>query len=208
MKIRHGSAAPAIALLTLAGCATQPKPTTIADTTAARPDLIDAESPDRRRRLTDTLKGSGPYTMFAPTDDAFKALPPATLQKLAATRDAKSVRATTCCRQARRRDVKSHCQADVVTAPRASVHEVDRVLLPPAASRRRLRASGAQRVRSARRRRWPGPRRVPRPSRAPAARCPTAGSAPALVAQLAQHLRLPSASCVFAFQSCPGAAAR
>jgi uncharacterized surface protein with fasciclin (FAS1) repeats len=32
--------------------------------------------------LTDTLKGKGPFTVFAPTDDAFKKLPPGTLESL------------------------------------------------------------------------------------------------------------------------------
>lgn len=32
--------------------------------------------------LTDTLKGEGPYTVFAPTDDAFMALPEGTLDDL------------------------------------------------------------------------------------------------------------------------------
>lgn len=32
--------------------------------------------------LEDTLKGSGPYTIFAPTDEAFAKLPPETLQNL------------------------------------------------------------------------------------------------------------------------------
>ena len=32
--------------------------------------------------LVDTLKGKGPYTVFAPTDEAFAKLPPATLQDL------------------------------------------------------------------------------------------------------------------------------
>jgi uncharacterized surface protein with fasciclin (FAS1) repeats len=33
--------------------------------------------------LTETLKGPGPYTVFAPTDDAFKAVPAKTLDALA-----------------------------------------------------------------------------------------------------------------------------
>jgi uncharacterized surface protein with fasciclin (FAS1) repeats len=34
--------------------------------------------------LVDTLKGPGPFTVFAPTDDAFKAVDKATMDKLAA----------------------------------------------------------------------------------------------------------------------------
>ena len=34
--------------------------------------------------LVDTLKGSGPYTVFAPSDEAFDRLPPGTLQALLA----------------------------------------------------------------------------------------------------------------------------
>ena len=32
--------------------------------------------------LTDALKGEGPFTVFAPTDDAFKKLPPGTVESL------------------------------------------------------------------------------------------------------------------------------
>ena len=32
--------------------------------------------------LVDTLKGKGPFTVFAPTDDAFKKLPPGTVESL------------------------------------------------------------------------------------------------------------------------------
>ncbi len=32
--------------------------------------------------LTDTLKSKGPFTVFAPTDDAFKKLPPGTMESL------------------------------------------------------------------------------------------------------------------------------
>ena len=37
--------------------------------------------------LTDTLKGAGPFTVFAPTDEAFAKLPKATLDALAANKD-------------------------------------------------------------------------------------------------------------------------
>ncbi len=37
--------------------------------------------------LTDTLKGPGPFTLFAPTDEAFKKIPKATLEKLLKDKD-------------------------------------------------------------------------------------------------------------------------
>jgi uncharacterized surface protein with fasciclin (FAS1) repeats len=37
--------------------------------------------------LVGTLKGIGPFTFFAPTDDAFKKLPPGKLEKLLKDRD-------------------------------------------------------------------------------------------------------------------------
>jgi uncharacterized surface protein with fasciclin (FAS1) repeats len=37
--------------------------------------------------LVDTLKGPGPFTVFAPTDEAFAKLPPGTLDKLLANPD-------------------------------------------------------------------------------------------------------------------------
>ena len=55
----------------------EPKPKDIIDTLAASADpafksLLDAL---KAADLTTTLKGSGPFTLFAPTDDAFKKLP-------------------------------------------------------------------------------------------------------------------------------------
>ncbi len=38
--------------------------------------------------LIDTLKGEGPFTVFAPTDEAFAALPPGTLEGLLADKEA------------------------------------------------------------------------------------------------------------------------
>jgi uncharacterized surface protein with fasciclin (FAS1) repeats len=43
--------------------------------------------------LTDTLKGKGPFTVFAPTDDAFKKLPPGTLESLLKPENKEKLRA-------------------------------------------------------------------------------------------------------------------
>lgn len=37
--------------------------------------------------LADTLRGAGPFTVFAPSDDAFKALPAKTLAEMAADKE-------------------------------------------------------------------------------------------------------------------------
>ena len=76
-------AAPLAALLLAAGCATTPAPKNLVDTAAATPQLSTLSKLIRDAGLADTLSGPGPFTVFAPTDDAFKALPPATLQALA-----------------------------------------------------------------------------------------------------------------------------
>jgi uncharacterized surface protein with fasciclin (FAS1) repeats len=73
---------PLAATLVLGACATTPAPTTLADTTAANPQLTTLNKLITEAGLADTLRGPGPYTLFAPTDDAFKALPPATLEAL------------------------------------------------------------------------------------------------------------------------------
>jgi uncharacterized surface protein with fasciclin (FAS1) repeats len=43
--------------------------------------------------LVDTLKGNGPFTVFAPTDDAFKKLPPGTLEMLLKPENKEKLRA-------------------------------------------------------------------------------------------------------------------
>jgi uncharacterized surface protein with fasciclin (FAS1) repeats len=73
---------PLAATVVLGACATTPAPTTLADTTAANPQLTTLNKLITEAGLADTLRGPGPYTVFAPTDDAFKALPPATLEAL------------------------------------------------------------------------------------------------------------------------------
>ena len=43
--------------------------------------------------LIDTLKGKGPFTVFAPTDDAFKKLPPGTVESLLKPENKEKLRA-------------------------------------------------------------------------------------------------------------------
>ena len=74
---------PIAALLMLGACATTPAPKTIAETAAANPQLTTLNKLINEAGLAETLRGPGPYTVFAPTDDAFKAVPPATLEALA-----------------------------------------------------------------------------------------------------------------------------
>jgi len=74
---------PLASALLLGACATPPAPTTIADATAANPQLTTLNKLINEAGLADTLRGPGPYTVFAPTDAAFKAVPPATLEALA-----------------------------------------------------------------------------------------------------------------------------
>lgn len=74
----------AAALVTLmAGCATMSTPMTVADTIAADPALSTLNGLIQSTGLTDTLKGTGPFTVFAPTNDAFKAVPAKTMASLA-----------------------------------------------------------------------------------------------------------------------------
>ena len=74
------------ALVLLAACASQPAqaPATVADTIARDPQLSTLNALVVRSGLADTLKAAGPYTVFAPTNDAFAAVPAKTMQELAA----------------------------------------------------------------------------------------------------------------------------
>ncbi len=68
--------------LALAGCATTSAPVSVADTIARDPQLSTLAGLVRSAGLADTLRGAGPYTVFAPTNDAFKAVPAKTLEDL------------------------------------------------------------------------------------------------------------------------------
>jgi len=67
--------------------AIRPAPATITDTVARTPQLSTLGKLINDADLADTLRGAGPYTVFAPTDEAFKAVPPATLEALAKDKD-------------------------------------------------------------------------------------------------------------------------
>jgi uncharacterized surface protein with fasciclin (FAS1) repeats len=66
----------------LAGCATVSAPVNVADTIANTPSLSTLNGLVKSAGLTDTLKGTGPFTVFAPSNDAFKAVPAKTMEAL------------------------------------------------------------------------------------------------------------------------------
>ena len=68
---------------TISGCATPSNPVSVADTIAAKPELSTLSSLVIKAGLTDTLKGSGPFTVFAPTNAAFAKVPAKTMDDLA-----------------------------------------------------------------------------------------------------------------------------
>lgn len=72
----------ALALALLAGCATPPQAQPLAEMTARTPALSTLQRLLNESGLAETLRGPGPYTLFAPSDEAFKALPAKTLAEL------------------------------------------------------------------------------------------------------------------------------
>ena len=67
----------------VAGCTTGPSAVSVADTLGAQPQLSTLNGLVAKAGLADTLKSTGPFTVFAPTNDAFSKVPAATLQALA-----------------------------------------------------------------------------------------------------------------------------
>jgi uncharacterized surface protein with fasciclin (FAS1) repeats len=83
---RRASAAAMVAL-TVAGCATAPPPSTVADAAARTPQLSTLNRLIAESGLGETLRGPGPYTVFAPSDEAFKAVPAKTLAELGSNKE-------------------------------------------------------------------------------------------------------------------------
>lgn len=108
MNIKIAAAGSVAALLFLAGCASgaedtettaatsaatateeameeetaMEEPGTIVDVAAANPDFETLVSAVTAADLVETLSGDGPFTVFAPTDEAFEALPAGLLDAL------------------------------------------------------------------------------------------------------------------------------
>lgn len=81
----------AASIVVLSGCATQSGPVSVADTIAAMPELSTLTSLVVKAGLTDTLKGTGPFTVFAPTNAAFAKVPAKTMDDL--TKDSEKLKA-------------------------------------------------------------------------------------------------------------------
>ena len=77
------SSAPAAAVTTAAPAdAAMAAESNIIDTAVAAGDFTTLVAAVRAAGLEDTLRGNGPFTVFAPTDEAFAALPPGTVDTL------------------------------------------------------------------------------------------------------------------------------
>jgi uncharacterized surface protein with fasciclin (FAS1) repeats len=149
-------------LAVLAACASQAvsTPVSVADTIARDPQLSTLNGLVRQAGLGETLKGAGPYTVFAPTNEAFKSVPAKTMDQLShdpemlkavlsyhvlpatlMTADVKNSKAKT----AEGANVELSKAGEFVTvedamvqtadivATNGVVHTVDRVLMPPKA---------------------------------------------------------------------------
>lgn len=79
---KHFLAAAAIALASLASMSAQAAD--IVDTAVAAGNFKTLVTALKEAGLVDTLKGPGPFTVFAPTDEAFAKIPKADLDKLLA----------------------------------------------------------------------------------------------------------------------------
>jgi uncharacterized surface protein with fasciclin (FAS1) repeats len=76
------SFAAAGALTALGACAQQEPANTVVDIAAGDPQFSTLVTAIQAADLEDTLRGEGPFTVFAPTNAAFDALPAGTLDTL------------------------------------------------------------------------------------------------------------------------------
>jgi uncharacterized surface protein with fasciclin (FAS1) repeats len=149
---------PAVALLAACASATIHAPVTVAQTIAKDPQLSTLNSLVQRAGLAETLAAAGPYTVFAPTNEAFGTVPAKTMEELG--RDPARLKdilnyhvlpARLTAAEVKTGSVKTAQGANValsragefvtveeamvqtadVVATNGVVHKVDRVLMPP-----------------------------------------------------------------------------
>jgi uncharacterized surface protein with fasciclin (FAS1) repeats len=147
----------------LSACATVSGPATVADTIARDPQLSTLNGLVQKAGLADTLRAAGPYTVFAPTNDAFGKVPARTLDELgkdpARLKDVLSYHVLpgkVSADQVKNGNARTAQGANValaragafvtvedamvqtadIAATNGVVHTVDRVLMPPAPARR------------------------------------------------------------------------
>jgi uncharacterized surface protein with fasciclin (FAS1) repeats len=74
----------AVVIATLAGCATRQAPVSVADTVRATPQLSALSGLIVKAGLEEMLRSQGPFTVFAPSNEAFAKVPAKTMETLAA----------------------------------------------------------------------------------------------------------------------------
>ena len=72
--------------ISLAGCASM-QPQNVVQVINSDPELSTLSKLIADAGLSETLSGTGPFTVFAPTNDAFKAVPAKTMAELAANKE-------------------------------------------------------------------------------------------------------------------------
>jgi uncharacterized surface protein with fasciclin (FAS1) repeats len=80
--------ASAAVVLAVTACASMPQPASVTDVIARNPQLTTLSQLIAAAGLDATLRGNGAFTVFAPSDEAFKAVPAATLAKLGSDKEA------------------------------------------------------------------------------------------------------------------------
>lgn len=165
--VSHSLMAACVLVITsaLSGCANMPSapaPKTLSETIAVDPSLSTLSKLITQAGLSDTLKSSGPFTVFAPSNEAFTAVPAKTMSELAGDPDRlKAVltyhvlAAKVTAAEVQQGPTKSVQGANLalskagnfvtvedamvtkadITASNGVVHMIDRVLIPPATAK-------------------------------------------------------------------------
>ena len=82
-SVRKLFALSAFAMLSSAASVALAQTATVADVIAGNPSLSTLNSLIQKAGLVNTLKSAGPFTVFAPSNDAFKAVPAKALEDIA-----------------------------------------------------------------------------------------------------------------------------